>query len=153
MHLFAATPLDAEAMARECDYPAMKENPLYKLNFPNSDWNDEEIEIQWMIEGLEQSLSSQEMNFWKVCAENGELMGFAGWTLSPSEVHQISKDFTEKKFTPAIPPKSMDFITSREVTKRFAAERKRVFQGRDDIWRTKLTQYQPTEPLLNLFRA
>ena len=150
MNLSAAVPSDAEEMARECDFPAMQQNPLYRLNFPNSNPNDAEAEIQWMIKGLKESLSNQDMSFWKVCTEDGELMGFAGWTLSPSKADQSGKNSAENNCTKAIPPKSMDITTSREVTRRFAAEKKRVLQGREHIWRMKLMKWRINDCWLSL---
>lgn len=87
--LISVNPDDAERLVRECDFPAMRQNPLHLLMFPSSTQETEEEEIQWTIEGLRETLQARSADFRKVCLEDGTPVGFAGWSLEQS-IHDKS---------------------------------------------------------------
>lgn len=79
--LSPAVPSDAEVLVRNCEFPAMADNPLRLLMFPNPSPKTSEEEIVWMIDNLRNSLTRDHgMKFWKVCMADGMPVGFAGWT-------------------------------------------------------------------------
>lgn len=49
--------------------------------FPHPSPKTSEEEIEWMIDNLKSSLTSDPgMKFWKVCIADGTPVGYAGWT-------------------------------------------------------------------------
>ena len=84
------------------------------------------------------------MVFRKVCNEDGEPVGFAGWTVPRGTLasEMKSDDGGGKKCNGGKqqghrnePPQSLDIRTWVEVSKERMAERRRVLQGRENVWR------------------
>jgi hypothetical protein len=48
---------DTDMLVRQCEFPAMRRDPLKMIMFPNADPNpeQEEEEIRWAIEHLQES--------------------------------------------------------------------------------------------------
>lgn len=138
-------PEDAEQLVRQCDFPAMFENPLRQLMYPSSTAEDFEEEIQWNIEILELSLASPDQTFRKACDENGEVLGFACWSIfdvgqanGEQQAHGAKRE--EEKVNkgikrPAWVPESLDLRTWCDASKQLAAERRRALSHVGKVWR------------------
>jgi hypothetical protein len=81
---------DPDPLVRKVEYPANRDNPLYRLMFPNSkseiqeDERREEEVIRWMVDGLIEILLSssngQREKLCKACrGEDGTPVGLVGW--------------------------------------------------------------------------
>jgi hypothetical protein len=54
---------DAELLVQKRDFPAMRDNPLYLLRFPQSSQDTEEEETAWAIERLQETLRKRPAGF------------------------------------------------------------------------------------------
>jgi len=136
---------DAELLVRKCDFPAMRDNPLHLLMFPQSSKDTEEEEIKWTVEGLQDTLRRRPAGFRKVCLEDGTPVGFAGWSLeqtTPQQGTSSGNVFEVQEMDPARcarrdywHPNTLDVQTWVEVSKIFKTEKKRVLNNRKNIWR------------------
>lgn len=129
---------DAESLVRNCDFPAMRDNPLHLLMFPHSTKATEEVEIKWSIEGLRQTLNTKSVVFRKVCLPDRTPVGFAGWSLDQTKTSD--EDKLMEKPTKATKqdqeyPETLDVRTWIEVSKLLRAEKMRVLKGHKNIWR------------------
>lgn len=128
-------PGDTDMLVRQCEFPAMKRDPLQRLMFPNADPSPEEEEeqIRWTIEGLEESLEKDSCYFRKVTDSSGCYAGFAVWTLDPSSAetgHKTKQTQRREPWNPA----SLDVRAWIEVSKHLRDERQRVLNGQENIW-------------------
>ena len=136
-------PKDADRLIRRCDFPAMLDNDLRRLMFPSSTSEDFEEEILWNIESLADSLADPDQNFRQIRNHNGEVLGFACWSIFNTKLtidfvpHQRDKGHGNKsqgsKATRL--PSSLDQQTWRSVSRKLAVERRRVLEGIDRVWR------------------
>ncbi|KAG9683759.1 hypothetical protein KCU99_g10041, partial [Aureobasidium melanogenum] len=126
---------DADALVRCCQFPAMREDPLRKIMFPQagSEAYEEEEEIEWIITGLRDSLANKSCYIRKVTGEAG-CVGYAIWTLEsgngPTTQKAISK---ERKASQN--PKALDTEAWFQVSKHLRKERQRVLHGQQIILR------------------
>lgn len=132
---------DVELLVRQCDFPAMRDNPIHLLMFPHSTKVTEEVEIKWSIEGLRQTLKTKSVVFRKVCLPDGTPVGFAGWSLEQTTtsdedklMERPTKD-TKQNQEYSCYPETLDVRTWMEVSKLLRAEKMRVFKDRKNIWR------------------
>ena len=136
---------DAELLVRECDFPAMQDNPLHRLMFPHSSDETAEEEIRWTIQGLRETLQTRPTGFRKICLEDGTPVGFAGWSLEQTTRGSSTIDsgdaLEEQKQPSSCPrrdywhPNTLDVKSWAEVSKLFRKEKKRVLQNHTNIWR------------------
>ena len=120
---------DAEALVRQCQFPAMRQDPLGKIMFPKSNGEkEEEEEIKWTIEGLEESLEKKSCYFRQV-TYGSDCVGSAVWTLEPSgdraTRRQKSKPtpFEKREFWN---PAGLNIEAWNQVSMRLREERQRV---------------------------
>ena len=73
--------LDANQLIRECDFPAMLDNPLGLLMFTSQNCVMSEEEILWKIDGLEESLQDPKRIFRKICKGDGTAISLLGGQL------------------------------------------------------------------------
>jgi hypothetical protein len=154
--LYPALPSDAEVLIRDCDFPAMIDDPLRLLIFPRSGAAFSEEEIQWNLEALRESLKRPETKFFKACTGAGRPVGFAVWTVPVVEDQGKSAEATgdgeevngkkqnkelgkngqegEKRGDEEL-PKSLDIDAWLDATKQFKAEKERVLRGRKNLYR------------------
>lgn len=97
----------------------------------NSKSYNEEEEIEWTIEGLEESLENKSCYIRKVIHDSN-CVGYAIWTL------ETDGKKTRQKTTPAKQreswnPKGLDFNAWHLVSARLREERQRVLQDKKDI--------------------
>ena len=142
--------LDANQLIRECDFPAMLDNPLRLLMFPSSNPTTSEEEILWKIDGLEESLQSPEIIFRKVCKGDGSAVGFAGWTVDQGFKRDGEVPIYDNKECPvkvepkkakdnrAKLPRSLNIHIWAAVSEQFAKEKQRVFQSLGMVWRKSI---------------
>lgn len=133
---------DAEALVRQCQFPAMGQDPLRKIMFPklnikNYGEKEEEEEMKWTIEGLEESLQNKSCHFRQV-TYGSNCVGFAIWTLESSgdEVtrRQKSKPTPLEKREPWNPA-GLDVEAWNQVSMRLREERQRVLLlDQQKIW-------------------
>jgi hypothetical protein len=85
---------DVDALIRQVEYPAHQNNPLHLLMFPGSDKQDEqrEEEIQWMIDGLRQTIPEANTTLHKACKEDGFPIGLIGWIAEQKIVRIVEKN-------------------------------------------------------------
>lgn len=126
---------DTDTLRRQCEFPAMRRDPLQMIMFPNADPNpkEEEEEIRWSIEGLQKSLEKDSCYFRKVTDSSGCYAGFAIWTLDPSSTetgHKTKSTLKRESWNPA----SLDVRAWMEVSKRLRDERQRALYGQQNIW-------------------
>ena len=152
--------LDADQLIRECDFPAMIDNPLRLLMFPSSDPVTSEEEILWKIDGLKKSLQSPEIIFRKVCKSDGTAVGFAGWRIDKgfkkdgevpagnSKEHLVEVNPKKAKDNLAKLPSRLDVHTWAAVSEQFAIEKRRLLQSLGTVWR-KFSLNFSTRPNLN----
>ncbi|CAC9884806.1 unnamed protein product, partial [Aureobasidium pullulans] len=142
---------DAEALVRQCQFPAMRQDPLRKIMFPNLDSEiygekekekeeeeeEEEEEIVWTIEGLQESLENKSCYFRQV-TYGSDCVGFAVWTLEPSgdraTRRQKSKPTPLKK-RESWNPAGLDVEAWNQVSMRLREERQRVLLDQPKVWR------------------
>lgn len=143
LELVSVDTSDAERLVRECDFPAMQQNPLHLIMFPHSNKETEEEEIQWTIKGLRETIQTRSASFRKVCLEDGTPVGFAGWSLEQSMHEEKSivdeKSISEKQTQPLKDdywhPKTLDVESWVDVSKKLRQEKRRVLANRKNIWR------------------
>lgn len=129
---------DAEALVRQCQFPAMRQDPLRKIMFSKSNGEkEEEEEIKWTIEGLEESLENKSCYFRQV-TYGSDCVGFAVWTLEPSgdraTRRQKSKPTPLKK-RESWNPAGLDVEAWNQVSMRLREERQRVLLlDQQKIW-------------------
>lgn len=122
---------DAESLVRECEFPAMQDNPLHLAIFPHSGPETWEEEIQWMASNLRHTLETESSNFRKVCTEDGNPVGFAGCTIHGSR-NAGNRNLRVRR-EGAADPETLDVETWLEVSRLLRAERHRVLNGRENI--------------------
>ncbi|KAJ5549315.1 acyl-CoA N-acyltransferase [Penicillium frequentans] len=143
---------DAELLVRNCDFPAMQNNPLHLTMFPNSCQGTEEEELKWSIEALRKSILARPAWFRKVCLEDGTPVGFAGWNLEQTTTmggnsnNDVSKerkkpnDFPNRDYWH---PNTLDVEAWMRVSRLLREERIRVLCNRKDIWRLTILSVDP----------
>ncbi|KGO56770.1 Acyl-CoA N-acyltransferase [Penicillium expansum] len=77
---------DADCLIRNCDFPAMQDNPIRLTMFPLSSPETQEEEIRWMTNGLRLALEKDKSHYRKACADDRSPVGFAGWSLLNSSL-------------------------------------------------------------------
>lgn len=71
---------DPDQLIRDCDFPAILDDPLRLLMFPSSNPTTFKEEIQSKIDELKELLQSSEIIFLKVCRSAGASVRFDRWT-------------------------------------------------------------------------
>ena len=127
---------DADALVRDCQYPAMQHDTLRAIMFPQANSElytkeDKEEEIKWTIEGLEESLESPSCYLRKV-TYGSESAGYAIWTLESSDGPTRQKERPAKQ-RESWNPKALDVEAWHHISDRLRDERQRVLQNRTDI--------------------
>jgi hypothetical protein len=111
---------DADMLVRQCEFPAMRRDPLQTIMFPNSDaktYEEEEEAIRWTVEGLQESLENESCYFRKVIFGPGCNVGFAIWTLESG--NQGTKQTpTLNKMRESWNPVSLDVRAWNQVSER-----------------------------------
>ncbi|KAJ5939781.1 acyl-CoA N-acyltransferase [Penicillium verhagenii] len=135
---------DAELLVRKCDFPAMQDNPLHLIMFPNSCKEAEEEEIKWTVDALRETLTTHPAGFRKVCLEDGTAVGFAGWNLeqtAPIGGTSNNGDAVKERRKPNdVPkrnywhPKTLDVEAWLGVSRLLREEKTRVLCNRKNIW-------------------
>jgi hypothetical protein len=130
---------DADALVRQCQHAAMRQDPLRKIMFPeaNSDSYNEEEEISWTVEGLTESLENELCYFRKVTFSSS-YVGVAVWTL------EYGGEGTRQRARSNDKPKSwnpvaLDLGAWTRVSKRLREERQNVLLGQQNIWSKSAT--------------
>ncbi|KEQ90082.1 hypothetical protein M438DRAFT_351406 [Aureobasidium pullulans EXF-150] len=137
---------DAEALVRQCQFPAMRQDPLRKIMFPKSNGEkEEEEEIKWTIEGLEESLENKSCYFRQV-TYGSNCVGFAIWTLESSGDGATRRQ--KSKPTPlekreSWNPAGLDVEAWNKVSMRLREERQRVLLDQQKIWRLNTISVAP----------
>ncbi|KAF3915839.1 hypothetical protein ABW21_db0209522 [Orbilia brochopaga] len=125
---------DIDRIVRDCDFPAMRDNPLQLIMFPSSSPETQESEIQFTINGFKRTIQRGQAIFRKVCtAADGTPVGFAGWVSSTPPVRVRSGPREQVEDHPD--PVSLDVEAWSAVSKLLREERERVLQDRKDVWR------------------
>ncbi|KAJ5831795.1 acyl-CoA N-acyltransferase [Penicillium riverlandense] len=133
---------DAERLIRECDFPAMLDNPIRLTMFPHSGPETQEDEIRWMTCNFKHSLEEDSSNFRKICTEDGTPVGFAGYAVLNNTVqNKIQKGQVELHSNPE--PETLDKDTWSEVSKMLMAEQNRVIHGQENIWSLTIVAVNP----------
>ncbi|KFY29611.1 hypothetical protein V494_08609 [Pseudogymnoascus sp. VKM F-4513 (FW-928)] len=135
---------DTDMLVRQCEFPAMRRDPLRMIMFPNADPKpeEEEEERRWEIEHLQESLENDSCYFRKVTDSSGCYVGFAIWTLDPSSTvtgHKTKPTQRRESWNPA----SLDVKAWIEVSKSLREERQRVLNGQQNIWRLNTISVAP----------
>ncbi|KFY06559.1 hypothetical protein V492_07952 [Pseudogymnoascus sp. VKM F-4246] len=135
---------DADMLVRQCEFPAMRRDPLRMIMFPNADPKpeEEEKERRWEIEHLQESLENDSCYFRKVTDSSGCYVGFAIWTLDPRSTvtgHKTKPTQRRESWNPA----SLDVKAWIEVSKSLRKERQRVLNGQQNIWRLNTISVAP----------
>lgn len=127
---------DVEILIRQCEFPAMRNDPLRKIMFLNEETNtqgeNEEI-IRWTAEGLQESLKKELCYFRKVTSSSGSYVGFAIWTLEASSEITRPRAMLDKR-RESWNPVSLDVGAWLEVSKNLREERLRILHGKRNIW-------------------
>jgi hypothetical protein len=124
---------DADALVRYCQFPAMRHDPLRAVMFPEAKlkfYNQEE-EIKWTIEGLEESLENKSCYIRKAIY-GSNCVGYATWTLESSGRTSRRKTTPAKQRESRI-PKGLDVDAWHLISNRLREERQRVLQDKKDI--------------------
>ncbi|KAJ5638670.1 acyl-CoA N-acyltransferase [Penicillium herquei] len=132
---------DAESLVRNCEFPAMQDNPLQLIMFPHSNPESWEAEIKWMTNNLQSTLASEKSNFRQVCTEDGIVVGFAGWIIHNTSTTSRTRSSNKKDTNTC--PSTLDMKAWLAVSKMLRAERERVLHGRDNIWRLTFMAVHP----------
>jgi hypothetical protein len=124
---------DADALVRYCQFPAMRYDPLRAIMFPeaNSQSYEEEEEIKWTIEGLEESLEDKSCYIRKATYDS-TCVGYAIWTLETDGRTPRQKTTPAKQRESWI-PKGLDVDAWHLISNRLREERQRVLQDKKDI--------------------
>lgn len=125
---------DADALVRQCPFPAMRQDPLRKIMFPeaNADSHEEEEEIRWTVEGLKESLENESCYFRKVTF-GSSYVGFAVWT-SESGRKRTRRKATSNEKRKSWNPAALDVEAWNQVSKRLREERLKVLLGQQHTW-------------------
>jgi len=134
---------DADALVRQCQFPAMRQDPLRKIMFPeaNMDSYGEEEEIRWTVEGLKESLENESCYFRKVTL-GSSYVGFAVWTFETGREGTRQKGTSNEK-RKSWNPAALDFEAWNQVSKRLREERLKVLLGQQNIWRLNTISVAP----------
>lgn len=125
---------DADALIRQCQSPAMRQDPLRKIMFPeaNADSYEKKEEIRRTVEGLKESLENKSCYFRKVTF-GSSYVGFAIWTLESSGEGTRQKATSDKRHK-SWNPAALDVEAWNQVSRRLREERLRVLDGQQNIW-------------------
>jgi hypothetical protein len=129
-------PSDADMLIRQCEFPAMRRDPLRKIMFPKANANtseEDEEEVRWTIEGLQESLENESCYFRKVTFGSGCYAGFAVWSLD-SGGEGTTQKATSNKRRESWNPVSLDVRAWNEISKRLREERLKALHGQQNIW-------------------
>lgn len=131
---------DTDMLVRQCEFPAMRRDPLQMAMFPKADPDpeEEEEEIRWTIEGLQESLQESlegdSYYFRKVTTVgSGCYVGFAVWTFESSS-RETRYKVKSKERRESWNPASLDVTAWNQVSKHLREERQRVLYGHQNIW-------------------
>ncbi|XPS78872.1 hypothetical protein M3J09_010874 [Ascochyta lentis] len=133
---------DLEELVRHCDHPAMQENPLHLTMFPNASQESSEEEIMWHVSSFRESFEKTPgAYFRKVCFNDGTPVGFALWTVDQAcpGLHIGLKDSRPE----APVPRSLDICAWREISRKLLAEKRRVLEGLENVWRLNVLSVSP----------
>lgn len=111
----------------------MQDNSLHLAMFPHSRPETWEDEIQWMASNLRRTLETESWNFRKICIEDGIPVGFIGWTIHDSRNVGNNSQRGRGEVIPG--PETLNVDTWLEVSRLLRAERHRVLDGCENIWR------------------
>lgn len=124
---------DADALVRQCQFPAMLQDPLRKIMFPEGNvGSSDEEEIRWTVEHLRESLGNKACFFRKVTF-GSSCVGFAIWTFESGSEETRQKATSNKK-RKCWNPAALDLEAWNQVSKRLREERLRVLLGKPNIW-------------------
>ncbi|ELR08216.1 hypothetical protein VC83_08022 [Pseudogymnoascus destructans] len=131
-------------LVRQCEFPAMRRDPLQMTMFPNANPNpdEEEEEIRWTVEGLQESLENDSCCFRKVTVGSDCYAGFAVWTLESSSGKTRRKANSNER-RESWNPASLDVRAWNQVSKRLREERQKVLDGKQNIWRLNTISVAP----------
>jgi hypothetical protein len=124
---------DADALVRYYQYPAMRHDALRAIMFPeaNSESYNEEEEIKWTIEGLEESLENNSCYIRKVTYDSN-CVGYAIWTWETDGKTKKQKT-TPVRQRESWNPKGLDVNAWNLISNRLREERQRVLQDKKNI--------------------
>lgn len=135
---------DVIPLVEKCEVPAMRENPLSLLMFPNKGYGSVE-HVEWIVGGLKQSLLPSATCIRKACEDNGQLVGFAEWTLdfaTPDALATLNNAFDNASGTGNQHqnksnwlPDGLDARAWLAASKLLRLERERVLQHCSNVWR------------------
>lgn len=132
---------DIEDLVRYCDHPAMQDNPLNLIMFPNSSPKTKEEEITWHVSSFRETFENiPEAHFRQVRTNDGSPAGLALWTLDQFNPHPChpQSNREENKGRAVEIPGSLDICAWREISKRLALEKRRVLKGLTNVWRKSI---------------
>ena len=147
--LTAVEASDAERLIRDCDFPAMQDNPIRLTMFPCSCPETHREEIRWMATGFRHALEKDPLNYRKVCTEDGTAVGFAGWSLLKTSVARDDGGGQTVVDNPK--PGTLDMDSFSTVSKMLKEEQDRILNGHRDIWCT-ITPFLAFDICLFVFR-
>ncbi|KAL2074362.1 hypothetical protein VTL71DRAFT_8140 [Oculimacula yallundae] len=136
-HLSDVCLSDAEKLIRQCQFPAMRRDPLQTIMFPKADIRTDEEEeeiIRWEIESLQRSLENDSCYFREVMFGPDRYVGFAIWLLESGSQGMRQKPQPNKR-QESWDPVTLDVRAWMEISKRLREERTRVLHGHKAIWR------------------
>jgi hypothetical protein len=124
---------DADSLVHHCQFPAMRHDSLRAIMFPeaNSESYNQEEEIKWTIEGLEESLQNKSCYIRKV-THDSNCVGYAIWTLETDGKTTRQRTTTAKQ-RESWNPKGLDLDAWHLTSIRLREERQRVLQDKKDI--------------------
>jgi len=125
---------DIDKLVRYCEFPAMEQNPLQRIMFPNANPSPEEKEeqIKWTVEGLQESSENQSSYFHKVTVVGSDCFaGFAVWTLE-SKGEGTTQKVAHKRNMSWIPA-SLDIKALNQVSQRLREERMKVLHDQQTV--------------------
>jgi hypothetical protein len=142
---------DADALVRHCQFPAMRHDPLRMIMFPeaNSEFykeEDEEEEMEWAIQGLQESLENTSCYLGKVTYDS-TCVGCAIWTPQPNG-NVTRQNATSSQQHESWIPKGLDINAWHCVSERLRTERQRALQDKKDML-SKLTSSSYSSLSLN----
>lgn len=138
---------DAETIGRYIQVPAMKNGPLYRTMFPQSDeiTEDQKEEIiHWYINMLEDAFQDGKESFLKSSID-GVPVGFCGWTIIEQNRNvravgnQDRADKPSKQKNSEWLPKAIDVDNWFALSKDLRDERNRILKDLDNICRKSIT--------------
>lgn len=121
-----------DSLVRNIDFPSMQDGPLYRVMFPEdlSDEQRDEI-IVWYTINMRRAFNSG-TTFYKVCKDDGEAIGFAGWVWDGNVTKNLAQNTFEEN--PRL-PQTLNVMAWQDVSKRLMKERKRVLDSLDNVLR------------------